>query len=279
MWHSFRSAFCVFIGFSVFFGVELLQGGRRAVVEQPVINERVVVSAPLLVFFYAGDRFLAANMEVFRFSAMGFSADQHGIAYLARSQVVVSELNACHEDNYYLSNGLLAWGGAVDDGARVLESAVYCRSWDYVPPFFYGLNLSFFKKDVRRSKYFLELSARRSQANSIALRRLAIMLRAEAFSDEKMALEYLKRQYASVKESALRSQLEKRITRLQGLVILRDAQRNFQEKYGRLQSLKQLVEFGFIPALPDDPLKIGYELDGGVISLGRLRVSGGEHLP
>lgn len=60
---------------------------------------------------YGGDRFLAADLELIRLSATGMDNGSTDAEYLIRAQRVVAELNPCHEDNYYLANGLLAWGG------------------------------------------------------------------------------------------------------------------------------------------------------------------------
>src|SRR5690606_39517058 len=119
---------------------------QRAVALIPDLYvDRVVIPAPLLGALHGGDRFLAADLETFRLSATGM--DDRGVdtGYLVRAQREVARLNACHEDNYYLANGLLTWGGAVDEGNEVLRAAVECRFWDEFPPFFYGINLSFFQ--------------------------------------------------------------------------------------------------------------------------------------
>lgn len=267
------------LSFSAFLGITFFGGGHALPIRQPLVQDRVVISAPILLALYGGDRFLAADLETMRLAATGMQ-DNHGDTnYLIRAQQVVAQLNACHEDNYYLANGLLTWGGAVSEGNQVLRAAFRCRNWDFVPAFFYGFNLAFFHRDIVEAQRVLELGAQRSPENAASLRKLAVMLQAEAFADEKLALNYLSQQRDAAKDPKLREMLDKRVVRLQGLVSLRDAQRRFEAKSGALVRLEQLVEAGFMSALPDDPLRLGYELRAGKIILKKMKIAGMEDQP
>ncbi len=242
-------------------------------------GDRVVISAPVLVALFAGDRFLAANLETMRLAATGHDNDQANANYLIRAQKVVAELNACHEDNYYLANGLLAWGGAVAEGNEILQRAMSCRFWDGVPPFFYGVNRVFFDRDKDEAIKAFELSADRWPDNAATLRRLAITLRAEQFADERLAVNYLVYQRDSTGDPKLREMLSKRVIRLQGLIELREAQRRYEAAHGVLTDLKQLVGAGELAALPQDPLRLGYELRDGRIEMKKLKIAGMENQP
>ncbi|MBA4245922.1 MAG: hypothetical protein C0452_18510 [Pseudomonas sp.] len=101
------------------------------------------------------------------------------------------------------------------------------------------------------------------------------MLRAESFADEKLALDYLVQQRDAARgDPKLQQMLDKRVVRLQGLASLRDAQRRFEAVNGPLQNLEQLVHYGLLSALPEDPLRLGYELKNGRIILKKLQVLG-----
>jgi hypothetical protein len=267
------------LGFALFAAAASWRAQGPSVPKPELDLERVVISAPILVALYGGDRFLAAGFEVMRLAATGINDRGVDTGYLIRAQQEVAELNPCHEDNYFLANGLLTWGGAVDQGNRVLEAAVECRFWDYVPPFFYGINLSFFEHDRESAARLLEVSAVRSPENAANLRKMAILLRAEQLADEKLALNYLLQQRDTAADPRLREMLGKRVVRLQGLVALRDAQRRFEASSGALASLEQLVESGLLPALPDDPLRLGYELLEGRIILKKMKIAGMEDQP
>lgn len=262
------------LGLTIFSGIAFWRAQHPLSFAQPPMRDRIVIGAPTLLALYGGDRFFAANLEAIRLAATGMQGAQSDTEYLIRAQHVVAQLNACHEDNYYLANGLLTWGGAVSEGNHVLREAVRCRTWDFIPAFFYGINLAFFQRDTTEAQRILELAAQRSPENAPSLRRLAIMLRVESFADEKLALEYLAQQRDAASDPRLHDLLDKRVVRLQGLVVLREAQRNFEEKSGVLARLEQLVESGLLPALPDDPLRLGYELHDGKIILKKITFGG-----
>lgn len=244
--------------------------------EVPVVEGRVVIVAPVLLALFGGDRYLAANLETMRLAATGVDAGQADTGYLVRAQLEVAELNPCHEDNYYLANGLLTWGGADRESTEVLRRAMQCRFWDELPAFFYGFNQAFFNKDIAEASHALELAAQRATGNAAGFRKLAIMLQVGTFADEELALNFLIRQRDGTGDPKLRGMLDKRVGRLQGLVELRDAQRRFEAEHGPLRTLEQLVEQGLLAALPDDPLRLGYELRDGRIILKKMKIAGME---
>lgn len=264
------------LGFAAFAGVAFWRAQQSLPVEQPHVQDRVVIAAPILLALYGGDRFLAADLETMRLAATGMQDGLSDSNYLIRAQQVVAQLNSCHEDNYYLANGLLTWGGAVSEGNQVLRAAVQCRTWDFIPAFFYGVNLAFFQRNVAEAQRVLELGAQRSPENAAGLRKLGVMLRAESFADEQLALNYLLQQRDAARDPKLRDMLDARVQRLKGLLVLRDAQRRFEAEHGLLQKLEQLVEYGLLPALPEDPLRLGYELKDGRIILKKLKIAGME---
>ncbi len=267
------------LGFVLFSAVSQwhTQAAKQAA---PVIQGRVVITAPMLLALFGGDRFLAANLETMRLAATGVDFGQADTGYLIRAQQEVAELNPCHEDNYYLANGLLSWGGADREGTEVLRRAMQCRFWDELPAFFYGFNQAFFNKNTSEASRALELAAQRATGNAAGFRKLAVMLQVESFVDEKLALGYLVQQRDAAKNDVkLYQMLDKRVVRLQGLLTLRDAQRRFEAEEGALQRLDQLVGGGFLPALPQDPLQLGYELKGGRIILRKLQIAGMEEQP
>lgn len=252
---------------------------RSQVAEQiaPLAGGRVVISSPVLVLLFGGDRFLAANLETMRLAATGLDWGRADTGYLIRAQQEVAELNPCHEDNYYLANGLLTWGGADREGSEILRRAMQCRFWDELPAFFYGFNQAFFNKNISEAERALELAAQRATSNAAGFRKLAVILRTESFADERLALDYLVAQRDAAKaDPKLQQMLDIRVVRLQGLVALRDAQRRFEARGQVLSDLQQLVDSGLLPALPNDPMRLGYELRNGHVVMKRIRIAGME---
>lgn len=273
------SLFLCLTAFALFVAIAAWRAQQPVLLTPQLFADRVVIPAPLLIVLHGGDRFLAADLETMRLSATGM--DDRGVdtGYLVRAQREVARLNPCHEDNYYLANGLLTWGGAVEQGNEVLRAAVQCRFWDEFPPFFYGINLSFFQRDNEEAARVLEIGAQRSTHNAAAMQKLAVMLRAEQFADERLALNYLTQQRDSASDPKLQDMLDKRVIRLQGLIELREAQRTYEAKHEPLQDLQQLLDRAIVAELPTDPLGLGYELRNGRIELKKLKIAGLEEQP
>jgi len=218
----------------------------------------IVVTGPIQLLLYGGDRFLAANIDSIRAAASATANDAD--EFRMRAHRAVSSLNPCHEDNYWIGNASLSWGGAEKEGFRLLLNAMNCRYWDEWPAFFYGFNQHFFLKNVEQARYGIEIAAQRSRDNAAVFRTFSTMLAAREIDDSHMALQMLQREHDTARDPSFREMLKKRITRLQGLIALRDAQREFETRLGRaLIEPKELLEYGLLESLPNDPLRLGYE--------------------
>ena len=265
------------VGFGVFAAIWAMRPPVSAAPPAEVFD-RVVVSAPVQVLMTAGDRFLAANFESIRAVATASDAPEAAEAnasFAIRARRVVAQLNPCHEDNYYQGNALLTWGGAVAEGNDLLKRAADCRSWDEVPPFFYGFNQYFFLHDIEGARAALETAATRATDNAAGFRKFAIMLAAGELNDDSAALEFLQRERAATADPKLQGMLDKRVTRVQGLITLRAAQQRYEIRFGHaLTDPAALIESGELDAFPNDPLRIGYEFADGRFRLKELKIAG-----
>lgn len=244
------------------------------------VFDRVVITPPLQVLLAGGDRYLAANLEAIRGIALPSdspNAAEDNLLFTARARHSIAQLNPCHEDNYYLANALLTWGGAARYGNEVLRLATECRFWDEFPPFFYGFNLYYFEKDIEGAVRALDKAAARSKTNAASLKKLAIMLSAEKFSDDDAALNYLKGEHRQARDAKLREMLTKRIARLEGLIALRQAQKAYEQRFGQpLTNPRALIDAGILQAFPADPLNIGYEFHAGRFRMREMKIAGME---
>lgn len=264
-------------GFIGFFLLTQWRGEQPATAPPLPEHDRVVISAPLLTALYGGDHFLAANLETIRLSATGIEGGQADIYYLIRAHEVASTLNPCHEDNFYLANALLTWGGAVDEGAKILQRATECRYWDEVPPFFYGFNQFFFNHNTPEAQRSLEVAAKRSSANAASFRGLAIMMEVGQIEEETVALKILRHEREKAEGAKLAAMLDKRIARLEGLAQLREAQRQYEEHMGiPLSHPNELIASGFLDKFPIDPLNRGYEFFDGRFRFKAVKAAGME---
>lgn len=239
----------------------------------PALNDRVVVSAPVQVAMYGGDRYLAANLEAIRVGATGIDAGQVDIRYLVRAERVVSDLNPCHEDNYYTANALLTWAGAEGQASEILNQASSCRFWDEYPPFFLGFNQYFFHRDYADAQRNVELAASRSTARVVNFTKFAIMIKADSFRNERLAYDFLVHERDKARDPKLRRMLEIRSERVAGLLRLREAQSAYELRFGKnLENPKQLLESGLLKEFPRDPMNIGYKFEGGLFRLVEIKV-------
>lgn len=237
----------------------------------------VVIAAPVQVLLFGGDRFLAANFEAIRAATLGFDGGKERVEYRIRSHQTISELNPCHEDNYYMGNAVLTWGGMAAQGNDLLKQATECRFWDSTPPFMYGFNQYFFYKNISAAQTYLEISARRSPTNAAALRKLSIMIGLKQIDDTKMARNYLSDQVKRATDNKLKRMLQKRLTRLDGLIELRNAQQQYEKRFSRqLEDPQDLLTNGILQEWPADPLGLGYEFNNGQFDMRSYKIQGME---
>lgn len=261
------------IGFLVFLAAAWQRGASTA----PFVDQgpQVVVPAAVQVLLYGGDRFLAASVESVRAAASGRELEAGQGSYRLRAHRVVAQLNPCHEDNYWIGNAALSFGGASDMGSELLLRAIRCRYWDEMPPFLYGFNQRFFNSDGTKARRAFELAADRATNNAAAFRQIAIMVTVNAVKDAQAALAMLQSERAAVRDPKLRAMLDRRIERMHGLLVLRKARKDYEERFGtQLVDPAQLVQAGILHELPKDSMRIGYELRDGEFHFKQLEVPG-----
>lgn len=238
-------------------------------------QDRVVINAPILAALFAGDRYLAANLETIRLSATAFDLGMADTFYLLRAHKVVAELNPCNENNYYMANALLSWGGAVKEGGDILQRAIECRYWDELPPFLYGFNQYFFNRNIPEAQRLVRIAAERAKRNPDAYRELAVAMQLDQIDDVQMAIEILKREIKSANSEHLKRKLKMRIGRLQGLALLRDKQHEYeQHTNNKLSTPEQLLTSGLLDSFPADPMGIGYLFEDGRFILKKGKIAG-----
>ncbi|XZG70569.1 hypothetical protein ACTSKR_01565 [Chitinibacteraceae bacterium HSL-7] len=223
----------------------------------------VALPLPVQLALASGDRYLAANINVFRaFMVESAHPDQSIVATQAKLQEQASFFNPAHEDNYYVAAATLAWQDHLDSAQSILFSAINSRPKDLYPPFYYGFNLRFFQKQNKEAARWIEVAASRADgANRQALTAMA----ARWYESGVEAIEgvrILQVMAASTKDIALHNFLLQRKQRLEGLISLRNAVHQYMLNTGRSPAMLQaLVDSHILPSLPIDPTGIGYELD------------------
>lgn len=250
----------------------LLTALRGTPAEQQLASHSDIAMAPSVqVLLYAGDRFLAADIEAIRAAAS--STDTNADKFLALAHSTVAKLNPCHEDNYWIGNASLSWGGNRRAGFDLLNNSMHCRYWDEWPAFFYAFNEHFFLHNNTKAQELLEVAAQRSKDNAAAFRTFASMLKLSDVDDAKLAIKLLQHDYDKAKDPKLREMLDKRIKRLDGLLLLRNAQTTYEKQFGKpLTNPKELLESGVLNKVPNDPLRIGYEFRNNRFHLREMKI-------
>lgn len=244
-------------------------------VPRAVPTEEMYVALPrwVQVLMAGGDRYLAANLSYFRALVAG-TGQLSGGTYrvLGQIQSDVATLNPAHEDNYYIAAAILSWNGEVDAAQHVLGAATSARPHDVYPPFFYGFNQWFFRKDALGAVTAFREAASHTQDEAT---QQALLVMAANFSqkqdDPMVARGVLLAMAAQARHPQFREHLRQRATRMEQLVSLRDAASRYLALKGTpLRSMEQLVRSGLLTSLPRDPLGLGYVLDeAGVPQLKR----------
>lgn len=235
----------------------------------------IVLPPAIQVLLYGGERFLAANVESIRaLNAFGNNRnDEH--EFRLRTHLAASRLNPCHEDNYWIGNASLSWGGNTQAGLELLLNARNCRFWDEWPAFFYGFNQYFFNQNLGAALESLKLAAERAldKQNAVFYQTFAIVLTSKEQKNTRLALQLLRTERDQATDKRMRSSIETRIQRLEGLLTLSDAQEKFESRFNRpLKHPQELISSGILERMPVDPLGIGYEFREQSFHLRQLRI-------
>lgn len=229
--------------------------------------EPVALPLPIQLVVGGGDRFLAANIGLFRTmvelsEVVDFRQD---LAYIARFQSDVGWLNPGHEDNYYLAAGLLSGGKTHSVAQSILRNAADARPFDYLPPFFLAFNLMHYQGRHEEAARWMHRAAERDEdeENRAAILRIAIRW-AQRGEDPGKVAEMLEAMARDSRSRALQDSTLKRAQQARYLAMLNEAVRRFVQKTGRHPLvLEELVEQGVLDALPVDPVGVGFGLDAG----------------
>lgn len=223
----------------------------------------VAISPAVQIVLSVGDPFLAANLAAFRATIVSVEElDPADYAVLAKVQDDASRLNPAQGDNYYIAQGVLPWVGEHRAAIAILERAALARPSDFLPPYFLGFDYMYFEGKFDESgRYYREAANRVGGKNRDALLNHAAKFM-EKSNDPATAIQFIHGLIKSTRNQGLQQFLGVRIQRLEGLIVLREAAVKYRQQYQRPPSqLSELVEGGILPALPADPLGIGYRLD------------------
>lgn len=203
----------------------------------------------------AGDRYLAANVDVYRIFAAGAGPmPKEAHAILAQLHADAALFSPGHEDNYYVAGTLLPWVGHVGEAQYVLARAMKVRPYDYMPAFLHAFNQRRFYKDAAGAVATLREAATRvsDERNRLALEALAAhWLERSAGSGAAVVLRAMAEQ---TRNPAFAKHLQMRATRLEAIAQIESALEQWARAEGAVRpKLEDLVKRGYLEQLPEDP--------------------------
>lgn len=228
----------------------------------------LLVSLPRFaqVLSAGGDRYLAANLSGFRVLV---ASTEHmrpeDFAVQARLQEDIAWLNPAHEDNYYIAAAFLPWNGHVDAAQEILAKAANARQQDWQPLFYLAFDDYHFRHDpVAGARWLLSAVPRASdQQDAWALQNLAAKWLERGYSVT-TAAEMVGAMAENAPSGGFRKYLQLRAARLKDLAHLRGLAVLYVKQLNKpLSRIDELVNAGLLEVIPEDPLGMGYEVDGG----------------
>lgn len=250
------------VGFALF--TITLQWQQKMVRPSAPSEMVIALPVPAQLLVAAGDRYLAANLAVFR--AVVSSTEKmtpDDFAMQGRIQADAAWLNPAHEDNYYLAAAILPWNGEIPAAQDVLARATDARSFDWQPPFYFAFNEFYFNKNPVLGAEWLRRAAKhaKDEEYSLAFEQIAASWVAKG-PDIELAIRMHRDMAKAAKHKEFAAYLEKRVVRLENQRDIEAAARQFRERYahGPVQ-LEDLVRSGLLQSIPADPFGATYVVD------------------
>ncbi len=187
--------------------------------------------------------------------------------YVIHSLDVVTDLDPYFADPYFLAEGLLAWdAGKPKIANELLKKGALHRDWDWQMPFFIGFNQFYFLKDYGTASQYIMQAADLTGSPGY-LKTLGARLAYYGGKSE-TALLFLKQMIMDADNPTLKQRLSTRLLALERAVVIEKALEQYkQEHNGNLpNSLNDLVSFGYLLVLPEDP----YGGRWGILKNGRV---------
>lgn len=224
---------------------------------------RTAIPPWIQVLLAGGDRYLAANLAVFRAVIVSTKdLDEDSYPILARVQMDAARLNPANEDNYYTSQAILPWNNLLQPDMFIQSQAIKARPWDPLPSFFLGFDHYYFLDDpVTGANVLMKGAEHLSGPDKEGLTKMAARWY-EKGDDPQVAIGLINSLAQSTRDKNMKEYLKLRKARVEGLIQLRQTAKLFQEKNGRpAQNLNELVGPDLLKEIPVDPFGQGYALD------------------
>ena len=185
----------------------------------------------------------------------------------------VVDLDPYNMDAYYFAQAVFTWDlGRVEEVNFLLEKGMQSRPRDYTLPFYIGFNYAYFLKDYPKAAVFMQKAA------ELSGNPLYTQLTARFFYESEqssLGLAFLESMIRSAKDKAVRKSYELRRDALLATTLLEKARDAYRAESGHAPTNpEELVNKGFLPAVPTDPYggTFFFDDDGRVRTTSKLAV-------
>ncbi|MCJ8503059.1 hypothetical protein [Desulfatitalea alkaliphila] len=267
---EFYTLFSLFVFFLILFGIAKI----RVADLREELNYRLRVSAaplpPSILKALAGEfKGVVADyllLEAASFLGGNLEPDEREWGMVAHLLEQSSILDPYFKQTYVIAQGILPWHAEkYDETITILERSNRHRYWDWRPGFFIGFNHFYFYKDhSAASAALMEASLVPGAPPTLATWASRL---ASKVGQYQSAIDFLAGMYESTEDEHQKRLLKKRMTAVQDAYRLQQAVDQFSDQFGRLpHSLDELLDFGLILEIPDNPYNRPYTLsdDGRV---------------
>ena len=180
--------------------------------------------------------------------------------YFTRIIKAVIRLDPYFYDTYHLATGMLTWGsGRFQDAIEILRYAQEFNPDDYRFPYHIGFIYFYFLNDAQKGAQYFELASRIPGSPPI-LASLASRL-AYYKGNYAFAINLLERMLSSERSPEIRQYYQKRLTALQGALLIEKAVQKFKSQHSKFpDSIQELLDLNFLEEIPLDPYGGEYTL-------------------
>lgn len=238
-------------------GLFLLANFMRQPRLMPETDISVATPIPLQLAVAMGDRYLAANISVWRVLMTGAkNLPGESLAAQAKVQEDASFLNPGHEDNYVTATATLPWEGFVQQTQTILRRATEVRKNDPYAPFFYGFNQIYFLGDAVGAYEYGQIAARQATDDKMQTALTVISAAwSERGSDPEMSIRIIAGLADSVRDPGLKSHLMQRMERQKLVADLQRKVDRYRAQHSKIPAdFQQMISGGFLSSIPQDPL-------------------------
>ncbi|MCF6266659.1 MAG: hypothetical protein L3J57_08965 [Desulfuromusa sp.] len=173
--------------------------------------------------------------------------------YFTRIIKAVIKLDPYFYDTYHFSTGMLTWGsGRFQDAIDILKYGRQFNPDDFRFPYHIGFIYFYFLHDAQKGAQYFEIASKIPGAPPI-LASLASRL-AYYKGNYTFAINLLQRMLSAERSPEIRQYYQKRLTALQGALLIEKAVQKFKIDFLRLpDSIQELIDKKILETLPQDP--------------------------